>query len=92
MSERGTQRGVDFCIFMADHPLGEEKTAIGPDYSTIKAIKSRKIYQSFKRGDQIIVVKPDPTAPCLVDEFVNNDLTGRRGICYRCIRLVKAEK
>lgn len=86
----GKERGIDFCVFMENHPLNHEKTATAPDGSTITAIKSRKKIQSFKIGR--VALKPDPTAICEIDGFVNSDRSGIRAICRSCLRKVKAER
>lgn len=87
--KNGSYRGVDFCTFMGDYPLGEEKT-VKIHGSTITGIKSRKVKQLYKHGGESHQLKLDVTAPCEIDRITNKADSGHQGLCQRCMRYVKA--
>jgi hypothetical protein len=75
-------------------PLGEPRTEVIGGHK-VTATRSKKIFQLFKWKGSERLIKPDPNAPCIIDESIeqglNGELTGFRGICKRCRREVEVK-
>ena len=91
MERKGTNRGVDYCVFMGNHPLGQEKVAT-VENKKITARKSKKIYEIFRWKGKTKQMKCAVEKPCSIDEFVASTYTGHKGICENCRRLTKISR
>lgn len=90
------ERRSSFCGRMRiETPLGEERIEVIEGHHII-ATRSKKVFQLFRWKGEEKLIKPDPHAPCLIDETIKQRLKLRRtggcqGLCDKCRRQVKVE-